>query len=82
MTGTHEGAGWFRQMFSGGYQELPTTNAVKDKTEATQIVPRRFLRLSTRGFLLMLAAILLIPTFLALAALEVSDVAITDGIFN
>lgn len=30
----------------------------------------------------MLAAILLIPTFLALAALEVSDVAITDGIFN
>ncbi|KAK2674659.1 hypothetical protein RAB80_009643 [Fusarium oxysporum f. sp. vasinfectum] len=70
MTATHEGAGWFRQMFSGGYQELPTTNAVKDKTETTQIVPRRFLRLSTRGFLLMLAAILLIPTFLALAALE------------
>lgn len=30
----------------------------------------------------MLAAILLIPTFLALAALEVRDVAITDGIFN
>jgi hypothetical protein len=81
MTGTHEGAGWFRQMFSGGYQELPTTN-VKDKTENTQIMPRRFLRLSTRGFLLMLAAILLIPTFLALAPLEVSDIAITDGIFN
>lgn len=82
MTGTNEGAGWFRQMFSGGYQELPTTNVVKDKAETTQVMPRRFLRLSTRGFLLVLAAILLIPTFLALAALEVSDVAITDGIFN
>ncbi|KAF5990561.1 hypothetical protein FBULB1_38 [Fusarium bulbicola] len=70
MTGTQEGASWFRQMFSSGYQELPTTNVVKDKAETTQIMPRRFLRLSTKGFLLVLAAILLIPTFLALAALE------------
>ncbi|KAF4454301.1 hypothetical protein F53441_3175 [Fusarium austroafricanum] len=70
MTSTREGAGWFRQMFSSsGYQELPTTN-VKDKTENTQIMPRRLIRLSTRGFLLVLAAILLVPTLLALAALE------------
>ncbi|KAF4345136.1 hypothetical protein FBEOM_1012 [Fusarium beomiforme] len=75
MSGTQDGAGWFRQMFSsGGYEELPTTTVkdknVKDKAENTQIMPRRFLRLSTRGFLLVLAAILLVPTFLALAALE------------
>jgi len=54
-----------------GYQELPTTT-VKDKAETTsQYTPRRCLRLSTRGIFLVLAAILLVPTFLALAALEV-----------
>ncbi|KAF5680072.1 hypothetical protein FHETE_616 [Fusarium heterosporum] len=71
MTSTSENSGWLRQMFGNtGYQELPTTT-VKDKTETnTQIMPRRLLRLSTRGFLLLLAAILLVPTFVALAALE------------
>jgi hypothetical protein len=72
MTNTREAGSWWRQMFNNtGYQELPTT-VVKDKAETNaQVMPRRCLRLSTRGFLLVLAAILLVPTFLALAALEV-----------
>lgn len=72
MTSTREAGSWWSQMFNNtGYQELPTTT-VKDKAESkAQITPRRCLRLSTRGLLLVLAAILLVPTFLALAALEV-----------
>jgi hypothetical protein len=54
-----------------GYQELPTTT-VKDHAESsTQIIPKRLLRLSTKGFCLVVAAIVFIPTLLALAALEV-----------
>lgn len=72
MTSTQENNGWLRQMFGNtGYQELPTTT-VKDHAESnTQIIPKRFLRLSTRGFCLLIAAIIFVPTLLALAALEV-----------
>ncbi|KAJ4245037.1 hypothetical protein NW762_014245 [Fusarium torreyae] len=72
MTSSREGAGWFRRMFSNDYQELPQHGGdIKDKPEpSSQMMPRRFLRLSTRGFLLVLAAILLVPTLLALAAIE------------
>ncbi|KAJ4111329.1 hypothetical protein NW768_011903 [Fusarium equiseti] len=71
MSNTREAGSWWSQMFNNtGYQELPTTT-VKDKAETTsQYTPRRCLRLSTRGIFLVLAAILLVPTFLALAALE------------
>ncbi|KAM0227797.1 hypothetical protein ACHAPO_011275 [Fusarium lateritium] len=71
MTNNQETGSWWSQMFNNtGYQELPTT-IVKDKAETkAQVMPRRCFRLSTRGFLLVLAAILLVPTFLALAALE------------
>jgi hypothetical protein len=54
-----------------GYQELPTTT-VKDHAESsTQVIPKRLLRLSTKGFCLLVAAIVFVPTLLALAALEV-----------
>ncbi|KAG8672791.1 hypothetical protein FPOAC1_006082 [Fusarium poae] len=71
MANNQETGSWWSQMFNNtGYQELPTT-IVKDKAETkAQVMPRRCFRLSTRGFLLVLAAILLVPTFLALAALE------------
>lgn len=72
MTNNEEAGSWWSQMFNNtGYQELPTT-IVKDKAETkAQIMPRRCLRMSTRGFLLVLATIFLVPTFLTLAALEV-----------
>ncbi|CAG2008627.1 hypothetical protein QX201_006401 [Fusarium graminearum] len=71
MTNNEEAGSWWSQMFNNtGYQELPTT-IVKDKAETkAQIMPRRCLRMSTRGFLLVLATIFLVPTFLTLAALE------------
>ncbi|WZH49900.1 uncharacterized protein QYS62_011121 [Fusarium acuminatum] len=71
MTSTQENNGWLRQMFGNtGYQELPTTT-VKDHAESsTQVIPKRLLRLSTKGFCLLVAAIVFVPTLLALAALE------------
>jgi hypothetical protein len=72
MTSTQEIHGWLRQMFGNtGYQELPTTTVKEHAESSTQIIPKRLLRLSSRGFFLLVAAIVFVPTLLALAALEV-----------
>lgn len=72
MASTREIHDWLRQMFGNtDYQELPTTT-IKDHAESsTQIIPKRLLRLSTKGFCILVAAIVFVPTLLALAALEV-----------